>query len=210
MGGVVSGIGNFIGDLTGANRQADAASAAANQQSAQYNQAIDLQNQQFNKIVEMLSPYVSAGSSALTGQQNLLGLNGTGAQQTAINAIQSSPTYKTLLQQGENSILQNASATGGLRGGNTQSALSQFSPTLLNNLIQQQYSNLGGLTSLGQSSAAMQGTAGQNMANNVSNLLGNIGRTQAGSTIAQGNAAQSGLNSAWNIAGNLLSLGGLF
>ena len=55
-----------------------------------------------------------------------------------------------MVQQGQDAILQNASAIGGLRGGNTQAALAQFRPALLSQLIAEQYNRLGGLSSLGQ------------------------------------------------------------
>ncbi|WP_449405980.1 hypothetical protein [Massilia phosphatilytica] len=37
------------------------------------------------------------------------------------------PRFQALQQQGNDAILANASATGGLRGGNVQGALGQFS-----------------------------------------------------------------------------------
>ena len=51
-----------------------------------------------------------------------------------------------MVRQGEEAILQGASATGGLRGGNVQAALAQFRPAMLNRFVQQQYERLGGLT----------------------------------------------------------------
>ena len=80
-------------------------------------------------------PYTQLGASSVAQIQNLMGLSGADAQQSAINALQASPEFQSMLKQGESSILANASATGGLRGGNTQAAMAQFSPTLLANLI---------------------------------------------------------------------------
>jgi len=85
-------------------------------------------------------------------------------------------------------LLQRASATGGLRGGNIQGALAQFRPQLLSSLIDQQYGRLGGMTALGQQSAAGVGTAGLQTGVNVANLLGQQGAAQAGAEIAQGKA----------------------
>ena len=85
-------------------------------------------------------------------------------------------------------MLSRASATGGLRGGNIQAALGQFRPQLLSNLIEKQYGQLGGLATLGQSSAAGVGTAGMNTGANIANLLGQQGAAQAGGAIAQGKA----------------------
>ena len=55
-----------------------------------------------------------------------------------------------MLGEAENALLQNASATGGLRGGNTQSALSELRPALLTSLIEQSYSRAGDLAGYGQ------------------------------------------------------------
>lgn len=196
----MSFVGDLIGDITGANKQADAASQASGLQYQASMAGVDENRRQYDKMVELLSPYVNAGVGALGSQQNLLGLNGNAAQQGAIDTIQNSAAFQSALKQGENSMLQNASATGGLRGGNLQGALAQYSPQLLNQYIQQQYSNLGGLTGMGQASAAGQASAGQQSANQISNLLQQGAQAQAGGVIAQGNAQASNM-------GNLIGLG---
>ncbi|WP_151817436.1 hypothetical protein [Acinetobacter ursingii] len=188
-----------VGGVASSQAQKSSAKKAAAAQQESSQAGIDEQRRQFDAIQELMKPYVNAGTQGLTGQQDLLGLNGSAKQQSAIDAINNSSAMQTYLQQGENAILQNASATGGLRGGNTQSALSQFRPQLLNQLVNQQYQNLGGLTSLGQNAAAGVGNAGMQSANNISNLLGSIGQAQAGSALAQGQANANmwnGINSA--------------
>lgn len=176
------------GSVYSANAQKKAAQGAANAQAATARQAIDAQDQRFLDISEMLAPYRLGGEKALTGQMDLTGLNGNDAQSAAIQALQSSPQFTAALQQGENSILQNASATGGLRGGNTQAALAQYSPALLAQTINDQYSRLGGLTSIGQNAAAQTGNFGQQSVNNVSNLLQQQGAAYAGQALANGKA----------------------
>jgi len=135
-----------------------------------------------------LQQYAQAGAPALEQQQALIGLRGPEAQRQAIAGIEGGQQFQALSRQGENALLQNASATGGLRGGNIQGALGQFRPQLLNELINQQYGRLGGMTALGQQSAAGVGTAGQQTGVNVTNLLGQQGAAQAGAEIAQGRA----------------------
>ncbi|MEC6393352.1 hypothetical protein VXS72_15645 [Acinetobacter pittii] len=186
-----------------ASAQKKAAREASQAQSDSSEAAIEEQRRQFDAVQELMKPYVNAGTGALAGQQDLLGLNGVAKQQAAINGINNSPAMQTYLKQGENAILQNASATGGLRGGNTQSALSQFRPQLLNQLINQQYQNLGGLTSIGQNSAAGVGNAGMQSANNIGNLLTQMGAAQAGNAMAQGQASANQWASIGNIAGQL-------
>ena len=115
------------------------------------------------------------------------------AQQEAISQQEQSPFFQALVAQGEDAILQNASATGGLRGGNVQGALAQFRPSLLNAFIEQQYGRLGGMTELGQNSAAKVGAAGQTAATNIGNRLTEAGQARAGSALAQGQAFNTAL-----------------
>jgi hypothetical protein len=178
----------IVGGYMASQSASDAADSAAEAQGNASRAQISESRRQFNAIQDLLKPYTQAGTGALTAQQNLLGLNGADEQQKAVGSIAGSPQMAALLQQGENAILQNASATGGLRGGNTQAAMAQFRPQLLSQLIQQQYSNLGGITSIGQNAAAGVGNAGQNSSNQIINALGQQGAAQAGAALATGQA----------------------
>ena len=177
-----------VGGVMSSQAQKDAAGIAADAQTNAANQGAAVQREQFAALQKLLQPYSNAGLSSLTAQQNMLGLNGNDAQKQSIDAIQNGAQFQALNQQGQNAILQNASATGGLRGGNVQGALAQFSPQLLNQMINQQYTNLGGITSLGQNAAAGTGNAGMQSANAISNLLQQSGAAQAGNALAAGKA----------------------
>lgn len=131
----------------------------------------------------------------------LLGLSGNPAQQASIDAIKGSAQYTSGIQAGEEAILQNASATGGLRGGNTQNSLARFRSDLLTNTIQSQLQNIGGLTSLGQNAAAGVGNNALNSASNVGNLLNQQGAALAGGQIAKGNAVANNFNTMLQAAG---------
>jgi hypothetical protein len=96
--------------------------------------------------------------------------------------------------------LQNAAATGGLRGGNVQGALAQFRPQVLSSLIEQQYNRLGGLATAGQNAAVGVGNAGMQTGQNVSNLLAEQGSARAGGTLA---AAQTWGNVIGSIGGGI-------
>jgi len=61
-------------------------------------------------------------------------------------------------------------------------------------LIEQQYGRLGGMTALGQQSAAGVGAAGQQTGVNVANLLGQQGAAQAGGELGQAKAYGQVLN----------------
>lgn len=195
-----------VGGVMSSRAQKKAGQAAADAQVQSSEAAIAEQQRQFDAIQALLKPYVDAGAGALGGQQDLAGLNGAAAQRTAIDAINSSPELQALMQQGETGILQNASATGGLRGGNVQGALAQFRPAMLAAALNDQYGRLGGLAQMGQNSAAMQGSLGQASTSNVTNLLQQQGAALAGGALASGRA-QAG---AWNALGSGVGLfGGL-
>jgi hypothetical protein len=198
----MSFVGNVLGSLTGANKQAKAAQQAAQTQAESAQAGIAEQRRQFDEIVKLMAPFVSGGAQAFEAQKNLAGLGGAGSQQAAIDAIQGSPMFTSLAGQGQNAILQNASATGGLRGGNVQNSLAGFNTNLLNSLIQQQFSNLGGLSSMGQASAAGQASAGQATGGNIANLLQQQGAALAGGQVAAGSAGR-------NAFGDILKLGGV-
>lgn len=198
-----------VGGAINANSQKKAASAAAGQQSASAQQGIDEERRQFDAMQKLLAPYVEGGNKGMAGQQDFLGLNGQPAQQKAVDSIQNSAQFGAMAQQGENAILQNASATGGLRGGNVQGALAQFRPNLLSSLIDQQYSRLGGLTQMGQASAAGVGAAGINTGQSISGLLGQQGAAQAGASLANGAANSQMINGVTGAFGQFVGGGGM-
>ncbi|MFA6093977.1 MAG: hypothetical protein WC986_13645 [Elusimicrobiota bacterium] len=192
-------------------------------------QSAGLGEQQLGSLQSLFAPFVAAGGqgieglnqfaqtglggyqNALQSQQALAGALGPDAQAAAIQGIQSGPLFGSLARQGEDAILQNASATGGLRGGNAQAALAQFRPNLLNQLIQQQFSNLGGIAGLGaqgaqgfgalgqlgQAGAAGQAQGGLGVLQSRLGLAGQVGSNvgQASGQLASNVGALSGANS---------------
>lgn len=180
--------------LVGGIVQSNAASDAAGAQTQAAQAGIDEQRRQFDAVQQLLKPYVEVGTPALEQQRALAGLGGPEAQQAAIAAIEGGAGFQAQVRQGEEALLQRASATGGLRGGNIQAALAQFRPQMLQQQIDTQYGRLAGLTSLGQQSAAGVGTAGMQTGARISGLYGDIGAAQAGESLAQGQAFSSVLN----------------
>jgi len=192
---------SIIGDLTGANQYAAGAQQAANTQSEYAGMGIDEINSQLQNIMGLMQPYLDSGTNALGAQGNLIGLGGADAQAQALAELQASPQFTEQLRLGEQSIMQNASATGGLRGGDTQGALAQYSPQLLNQLIESQYSKLGGLSNQGLSAANTGAGAYSSAGGNIANLLGQQGSAIAGGQLAAGSTTRNTFN-------DLLSLGG--
>jgi hypothetical protein len=188
--------------------QAGAAEDAANIQAGAAGQGISEQRRQFDALQALLKPYTEAGVPALEQQQAFLGLRGPEAEQAAIDRITSGAGFQESVRQGEEALLQRASATGGLRGGNIQGALAQFRPALLNQALEQQYSRLGGMTSLGQQSAAGVGTAGMQTGTNVANLLSQQGAALAGGELGQAKAYGQVLNMPAQFLGMQYGAGG--
>jgi hypothetical protein len=170
--------------------------------------------------IGLLEPYYAAGLGSVgglrdiaegTGQgyqgmQAIAGMSGNEAQQAEMDRIAQSPEFLENVRQAENAMLQNASATGGLRGGNTQAALAQLRPAMLNQAVDKQFGRYGQFAGMGgdvsqflassgqnigtnifgagQASAAGTGAAAMQSAGQVANLMGGIGQAQAGAALA--------------------------
>ena len=230
-------VGLIAGGATiiGSSMQADAAESAAQTQAGAAGEGIAEQRRQFDAIQKLLQPYVSAGTGAIgefqpfqqagaqafQRQQAIAGLLGPEAQRQAIAGIEQSPGFQANVQQGEEALLQRASATGGLRGGNIQAALAQFRPQLLQQEIDKQYGRLGGFAGTGlgvsealyrggQASAVNQASQAGAVGSNVANLLGQQGAAMAGGQIGQAKAFGNVLNLPSQLAGMQYGRGGGF
>lgn len=130
----------------------------------------------------------------------MIGLNGPEAQQAAIARLQSSPLFQSLYRTGEEAVLQNASATGGLRGGNTQRSLADFGADTLAQVIERQLANLGGISGRGQQAVSDVSGIGANLTQAIAQILGQQGQVRAGGILTRG-----GINSGmWNNAGSFI------
>ena len=195
-----------VGGVMSSRAQSRAASTASRAQQQAADQSIAEQRRQFDAVQQLMAPYVQSGTTALSRYNALTGLAGQEAQQALIDQITGGAEYGSLVRQGEEAILQAASATGGLRGGNTQEALAKFRPQILSSLIRDEYSRLGGMVSMGQNAAAGVGNAGMQTGQNISNQYGQIGQAQAGAALARGQATAD----MWgNIAGSVGLAAGL-
>jgi len=197
-----------LGGVISASKGASAAKQAGAAQERAAQLGIDEQRRQFDELQRLMAPYVQAGDPALQALLGAAGLSGPESQQAFARQQEQSPLFQALAQQGENAMLQNASATGGLRGGNLQGALGQFRPALLNQFIGQQYDRLAGITTLGQNAAAGVGTAGINTGRDIANQYGNIGAAQAGAALGRANAFSQGINQVAGAFGNAASMFG--
>jgi len=171
-----------------AGAQIWAANKAADAQKKAAKMGIKEQRRQFDKVNKLLKPYRKAGLKGLDSMMDLMGLSGGKAQAEAIQSVKNSAMFGQMARLGEQGIMANASATGGLRSGTAQRALAQYRPMLLNSLVQQRYGQLANLATMGQSSAAMTGTAAQRMGDVVTQLHADRGAATAGAYLATGQA----------------------
>jgi len=202
MAGALIGAGaSILGGITGGK----GASKAAKAQAAAQQASLAEQQRQFNITQANYAPFQAVGTQALGGMQNLLGLAGNDAQGSAISALQASPGFQALYNQGSDAILQNSAATGGLRGGNTQNSLANFGANTLASTIQQQLSNLGGLVNTGM--GATNGVAGASQAYGgqqaqTQSMLGNANATGAAAPYAALQGVISQLGSQFGTGGS--------
>lgn len=204
MPDLVTGVGGTLGLINrgSSNRAAD---NAADAQVRSTEMQIEESRRQFDLVQELLEPFVSGGTDAFQQMMTLAGMDGGQAEREAVRDILESQQYKAAVQEGEEAILANASATGGLRGGNTAAALAQFRPQILSQLTDQRYQRLGGLAQMGQSSAAGVGSAAQATGAQVSSALGTQGQAVAGAALARGqnnvdffSGLARGIGNAWD------------
>jgi hypothetical protein len=117
-------------------------------------------------------------------------------QRQAIQQIEQGPLYQELAKQGEEAILAAASATGRRGSEGTQSALARYRPQLLNQLIDQTYARLGGLTNVGQTSAQNLLNIGQASAAGVGAGALQTGNAMANLMVGQAGAQAAGIQGA--------------
>lgn len=148
-----------------------------------------------------LTPYTTGAQGALSSAD---------AQQQAITGLQNGPLYQSLYKNGQDTILNNAAATGGLRGGNTQRSLANFGSDTLTQVIQNQLANLGGISSTGQGAAGTLGNLGASSSNNISALLSQNGQAQSGGILANAGIQNNAINGISKSLGGLFATPGLF
>lgn len=207
MSGIVNKaveIGSFglIQDVTGAEAGEKAASQAAGVQEQGARTAEQGINRRFDVTQESLRPFQEAGVSALEQQQALLGLSGQEAQQTAFSGLQDSPGQQFLRKRAQRNLVRNASAIGGLGGGNVRSALVEQGAGFAAQDLQNQFGRLGQIAGQGQAATTNIGQFGAQAANQAGQAA--IAGSQArASGILGGQQARS------QATGQVLGLGGL-
>ena len=122
-----------------------------------------------------LAPYREAGLAPLQAQQDLLGLNGPGAADTAMANYRTSPGYQWQMGEGLRAVDAGAAASGDLRSGAALKAEQTFGQGLADSDFGTYYNRLMGLSTLGENAAA----GGAQTAGTAAQLAQGAGNTQA-------------------------------
>lgn len=190
----MSFITNAVRDLTGANQQAAAATAAATTEANAATYAANLQNQQFQQTQQNLAPYMGLGTAAMPQLMNLLGLGSQGSAGIQ-TALQNVPGYQFTLNQGLQQLQNQQSATGQNLSGAQEKGLQNYTTGLAQSNYQQYLNNYMNTVGMGQNAASGLGSIGAANASSVGNtLMGGANATAAGQ-VAAGNAQSNSLMS---------------
>lgn len=184
----------FIRKATGAKQAAQAAERAAGTQADYLRESRDYLMER-----ERLPTELREGA---LGQYGALFGIGEGDPQKALEKLQASPLYQETLgatlagrEAGEEALLRQASATGGLRGGTSQQAVASFNQGLEEQArLRAMQAGLGGLQGL----AALPSNANQ-----IAAMTGGIGETLAQGQTAAANIRQEGSAGAFDLLGPL-------
>lgn len=191
MGGLSSVISSFTG-----SGGARAAGQAGQIQSDALLGSIPAIQESISSAQAGLQPFQNAGTQALTQQQALLGLSGTEAQDAA--RATETAGQKFLRERGERAIVRNASATGGLGGGNVKTALQEQGIGLAAQNENTQFNRLAGLSGRGQQAAGDVGNLAVGGAQAIGGIQSQAAQAQAGGILGAEQARASGVNNLIN------------
>lgn len=185
-------IGGIFGNKA-SKAQAKAAAAALAEQRRQYEQ--DRQD---------LAPWREAGGSALARLVSEYGLGPGGPDSQFI----ASPGYQFRFDQGQQAINRNMASRGLLNSGAADKSRIRFGEGLAASEYDSYWNRLAGLAGVGQNAVNTGVAAGQNSANNISNLITQQGNARASSYANTGSQINNGINNV--LASYLFSRNGGF
>lgn len=171
-------------------------------------EALEFQKKVYKQGREDQLPWLETGQRALGTLEGMV--------EAGPGEFEEGPGYQFRLEQGNDNILSNAAATGGLASGRTLKALQSFGQDYASNeysnFLNQYYQSLTpwqSLAGMGQTSSISLGQQGNTSAASVAGILGQAGANQlaAGQSLASlygsaGNALASGYTNQGNILGN--------
>jgi hypothetical protein len=169
---------------------ADSSRQAARSQQKSAEAAIAEQRRQAEEAEARLDPFAKQGLAALTQQSALTGLGTPEEQQQAFASFAQSPGQQFLREQQERALVRNASAIGGLGGGNIRTALQQQAFGRAQTDLSNQFNRLASISGSSQTAATNLGQLGQQSAANIGQLQQAGGAARASGILGQSQAAQ--------------------
>jgi hypothetical protein len=198
--------------IVGSVISSDASRSAANTQSDAARNAQQTQLQMFNQTQGNLAPFLQGGQQGQNALLQYLGIgpggsfnpNAPGVAPFGTANFQQDPSYQWRFGQGQQAVMANAAARGGIQSGQTLKDLTSFGQGLASteyqnafNRYQTQqnavYNRLANLAGSGQNAAVQQGGFGQSTANNISGLQQAQGAFNAANAIGQAGAINQGI-----------------
>jgi len=169
----------------GSVAQSNAAGKAADAQTDAARSQIKLNRDIYRKSRKALRPYRETGRRSNALMQYEMGMRDKPGW---YDGFENTPGYQFQMQEGVNALDAGAAASGMLRSGAHEQALTGFGQNLANQEYGNYMNRLMGMQAAGQNAAGMQANMGTNFANSASTALGNIGNAQSAGAIGQGNA----------------------
>jgi hypothetical protein len=174
MSSVVDSVGSLVGS------ESEGSKAARHAMERQ----MDWQQKALDYMMESDELPQELRQQAMSMLGGLYGLEGgEGSQQMLIDQARESPLYGSIMggqKAGEESIMRNAAATGGLRSGNVQANMYDFNVNLQNRALLESYNQqLSGLSGLAKLPSNAQNIAGQYNTMGQTYAQGRVGYGQA-------------------------------
>ena len=200
LGASQAGLGGSLASIAQGKAEAAAALRASEAQArADYEAAIASGNAAIDEGVgaanARLDPYATKGGQAFDLEAAMSGALGPEAQQEAFDNYSESAGQKYLREQQEQALLRNASATGGLQGGNVLTALQEQAKGIAATDQQQYMDNLNRLGLMGQTASTQQGmydtSGGAAKAQLIANMGGALGQAALGTGGQLANSANN-------------------
>jgi len=203
-----------------ADAQVTSADKSAQLQKQAADESLAFQKQQYEENKQRQAPWLASGTAALSKLSDMPAFQAPGADFTT------DPGYQFRVSEGNKAIERSAAARGAVANPATQKALDRFNQdtasTEYGNIYARRFneynntlSQLQSRAGIGQTAAVNLGTAGQQTANSVSDILGNSATRQGQDAQNAGAARASGYVGGANaitsgIGGTLGNLGQIY
>lgn len=208
MSGWVAG-SVVVGTVGGALISSNAAKKASKSQASAAKKATQISHDEYLQTREDNAPWRAAGEQALRQLGDLTKEGGDLTRRFTINDFIKDPGYDFRMSEGAKAIERSAAARGGVLGGATLKALTQYNQDFASNEFNNAYyrwnadntniyNRLAGIAGVGQQANAANQQAGQVYAMNASNNLMGAANASGAAQIAAANQISNALNTGVN------------